>query len=72
MSNLAATFRADSQDDWDALRSEILEIFTPGAPIDEVALFAGRQPQIRKLRDTLLSKGRHAVVFGEKGVGKLP
>jgi Cdc6-like AAA superfamily ATPase len=47
-----------------------LELFTPGAPIDEVALFAGRQAQIQKLRDTLASKGRHAVVFGEKGVGK--
>lgn len=62
--------RALSDEDWGVLRSEILELFTPGAPIDEVALFAGRQSQIQKLRDTLSSKGRHAVVFGERGVGK--
>lgn len=56
--------------DWQSLREEILELFTPGAPVDEVALFAGRQAQIQKLRDTLSSKGRHAIIFGERGVGK--
>lgn len=61
---------ARSIEDWDALRSEILDLFSPGAPIDEVTLFAGRQAQVLKLRDTLSSKGRHAVVFGERGVGK--
>jgi Cdc6-like AAA superfamily ATPase len=70
MSNVSPSFRPASDDDWHALRSEVLELFTPGAPIDEFTLFAGRQAQIQKLRDTLASKGRHAVVFGEKGVGK--
>ncbi|MCW4462669.1 ATP-binding protein [Sphingomonas sp. BT-65] len=70
MSNMGAGFRPATTDDWMALRAEVLELFTPGAPIDEVTLFAGRQSQIQKLRDTLVSKGRHAVVFGEKGVGK--
>ena len=70
MSNVSPSFRPDNDEAWAALRSEVLELFTPGAPIDELTLFAGRQPQIQKLRDTLSSKGRHAVVFGEKGVGK--
>lgn len=70
MSNLTTGFRPVTPEDWLALRAEVLELFTPGAPIDEVTLFAGRQTQIQKLRDTLSSKGRHAVVFGEKGVGK--
>lgn len=70
VSNFGASFRPVTPDDWLALRAEVLELFTPGAPIDEVTLFAGRQAQIQKLRDTLSSKGRHAVVFGEKGVGK--
>src|SRR5437660_1548109 len=55
---------------WQALRDEVLDLFTPGAPIDELTLFAGRQDQIQRLRDTLVSKGRHAVIFGERGVGK--
>ncbi len=70
MSNLMSSFRPTSTEDWAALRAEVLELFTPGAPIDEFTLYAGRQSQIQKLRDTLVSKGRHAVVFGEKGVGK--
>jgi hypothetical protein len=58
------------EDDWRVLRDEAIELFTPGAPIDELTLFSGRPTQIQRLRDTLLSKGRHAVVFGERGVGK--
>jgi Cdc6-like AAA superfamily ATPase len=56
--------------DWAALRAEVLDIFTPGAPIDEVALFAGRQDHLQRLRDVVVSKGRHAVVYGERGTGK--
>jgi len=70
MSNIDARARAMGDDDWAALREEVLELFTPGSPVDEAALFAGRQAEIQKLRDTLASKGRHAVVFGERGVGK--
>lgn len=70
MSNADSRARALSEEDWSALREEVLELFTPGSPVDEAALFAGRQAEIQKLRDTLASKGRHAVVFGERGVGK--
>lgn len=70
MSKIRSGSHPKTDEDWMALRADVLELFTPGAPIDEVALFAGRQSQIQKLRDTLASKGRHAVVFGEKGVGK--
>jgi Cdc6-like AAA superfamily ATPase len=59
-----------TDEDWQALRDEVLDLFSPGAPIDEVALFSGRQEQIQRLRDALISKGRHAAVFGERGVGK--
>ncbi len=70
MSKFDGRGRAMSAEDWQALREEIIDLFSPGAPIDEVTLFAGRAQQIQKLRDTLLSKGRHAVVYGERGVGK--
>lgn len=62
--------QALGEDDWRVLRDEVIELFTPGAPIDELTLFSGRSVQIQRLRDTLLSKGRHSAVFGERGVGK--
>lgn len=70
MSKFGGGSRTLTDEDWAALRDEVLELFSPGGPIDEVTLFAGRQPQMQKLRDVLFSKGRHAVVFGERGVGK--
>ncbi len=68
---LSVSMKPPADDEgWDALRSEIISAFTPGAPIDEFTLFAGRQTQIQRLGDTIMSKGRHAVLFGERGVGK--
>lgn len=45
-------------------------VFTPGAPIDERALFAGRIEQIRQVVDAVSQVGLHAVIYGERGVGK--
>ncbi|MEJ0024513.1 MAG: AAA family ATPase [Rhizomicrobium sp.] len=45
-------------------------LFTPSAPIDESDLFAGRQTQIRRLIEVVLERGKHAVLYGERGVGK--
>ncbi len=56
--------------DWAKLRSEILETFTPGPPINELALFAGRREVIQRLQDTTIERARHAIIFGERGVGK--
>ena len=56
--------------DWHALRAEILETFTPGPPINEVALFSGRKGVIQRLQDTAVEKARHAIIYGERGVGK--
>ena len=70
MSKPARARQPVDDEGWSALRDEMLSLFTPGAPIDEYALFAGRQPQIQKISDTVVSKGRHAVLFGERGVGK--
>lgn len=46
------------------------EVFTPSAPIDRLSLFAGRVAQRRAVSDAILQRGRHAVLFGERGVGK--
>ena len=46
------------------------EVFTPSAPVDRLDLFAGRQQQRRAVLDAIVQRGRHAVLFGERGVGK--
>lgn len=57
-------------EDWAALRRDIVEAFTPGTPINEAELFAGRGEQIQQLQDAVLELGRHAIIYGERGVGK--
>lgn len=59
-----------SDEDWDSLRFECEHVFTPGTPIKENDLFAGRLPQIQKLTQRIRSPGSHAIVYGERGVGK--
>lgn len=48
----------------------VSRIFTPTAPVDEKSLFAGRRDQLKKVIDAVNQKGQHAVVYGERGVGK--
>lgn len=65
-----ATTKPKTQEDWDALRNDITEAFSPGAPVQEKDLFSGRTSQIRALTDAVSQRGRHAIVYGERGVGK--
>jgi Cdc6-like AAA superfamily ATPase len=59
-----------SDTDWKKLRTEVLETFTPGPAINEVAQFAGRKATIQRLQDIAVERARHAIIFGERGVGK--
>jgi Holliday junction resolvasome RuvABC ATP-dependent DNA helicase subunit len=61
--------KPQSLDDWMALEFEISQLFD-GAPIDEEDLFAGRSTEVRKVLETVLSRAKHVVLFGERGVGK--
>lgn len=45
-------------------------VFTPGSPLNERELFAGRSEQIDKLIGAISQKGYHAVLYGDRGVGK--
>jgi Holliday junction resolvasome RuvABC ATP-dependent DNA helicase subunit len=45
-------------------------VFTPGAPINTFDLFAGRDAQIRDVLNAVAQRGRHVILFGERGVGK--
>lgn len=53
-----------------ALLMEVARVFSPGAPIDQHDLFAGRLPQVERVIDAVGGKGQHIAIFGEKGVGK--
>ncbi|HWD25944.1 MAG TPA: AAA family ATPase [Rhizomicrobium sp.] len=64
-----ATKKPTSPDDWIALEFEISTLFD-GAPIDEEDLFAGRASEVRKVLEAVLTRAKHAVLFGERGVGK--
>ena len=44
--------------------------FTPSAPVENEAVFAGRASQAQRLLNAIYDKGRHVVLFGERGVGK--
>ena len=48
----------------------LAEAFRPAAPIDRRALFSGRTAQLGDLIAAVDQPGQHAVVYGERGVGK--
>lgn len=58
------------EDDWNVLYREAAQEFSPGVPIREKDLFAGRAAQILTLLDVVEQAGKHAAVFGDPGVGK--
>ncbi len=49
---------------------QIHEAFTPTAPIRSHDLFAGRKLQIQKVLGAVFQRGEHAILYGERGVGK--
>ena len=68
--SIPSTFPPPQTDqDWLNLELEIRTLFTTG-PINEDQLFGGRQFQIRQLVEASIERSRHAVLFGERGVGK--
>lgn len=59
-----------TDEDWRYLSYDVIESFTPGAPIDDLSLLAGRIHQISQMVDVVVQRGHHAILYGEKGVGK--
>jgi len=45
-------------------------VFTPGSPVNERDLFAGRIEQLNKIISAASQRGYHAILYGERGVGK--
>lgn len=52
------------------LLARVGEVFTPGGPINSYDLFAGRLNQVREVINAVWQRGTHAVLYGERGVGK--
>jgi Cdc6-like AAA superfamily ATPase len=50
--------------------SSVVQVFTPGSPINHRALFAGRIEQVMQVLNAIREPGRHVVLYGERGVGK--
>lgn len=52
-------------------RMELLgNVFRPSAPVDTQDLFSGRNHQVASVAEAATSAGQHAVIYGERGVGK--
>lgn len=63
-------FSPSSESDWSLLRAAAQNLFNPKTPIDDDKLFAGRIDQVNSLLDVVYEPGGHAIIFGERGVGK--
>src|SRR4051794_31860396 len=66
MANKAARREAELAELQEALAS----VYTPGSPIQDPALFSGRDLLLSDLRAELPVTGVHFVLYGERGVGK--
>jgi hypothetical protein len=62
--------RAISTQDVQSKKFEANQLFTPSAPIAVAELFAGRQQQAHKILEAIGERGRHVIMYGERGVGK--
>lgn len=52
------------------LESGVRSIFTPHQPIQLRSLFFGREEEVKALIQQLNTPGQHALLFGDRGVGK--
>jgi Cdc6-like AAA superfamily ATPase len=56
--------------EWGLAEATVQRLFNPSSPIDEERLFSGRLDQVTDLLGVVYEKGAHAILFGERGVGK--
>lgn len=60
----------ETPEEWEIVRAATQTLFKPKTPIDDDKLFAGRIKQINDILDAVYEDGGHAIIFGERGVGK--
>src|SRR5258708_2415133 len=52
------------------LEVSVGKFFQPRTPITTRELFSGRWAEITRLADVIAQPGLHAIIYGERGVGK--
>jgi len=52
------------------LRGALSVAFSPSAPVNRLELFSGRMNQRDRITEAVFQRGRHAAIYGERGVGK--
>jgi len=62
--------RPKTDEDWTHRIWDVMETFSPGLPLEDVNLLAGRKRQLDRLLDVVMQRGYHAILYGERGVGK--
>lgn len=50
--------------------SNVQDVFTPSSPIKDPENLKGRDKEIETILTTIISKGRHGLIFGDRGIGK--
>jgi Cdc6-like AAA superfamily ATPase len=55
---------------FEEMKYEAGQIFNPHSPVSEKDLFSGRKSQITRVLDVISQRGLHAIIYGERGVGK--
>lgn len=56
--------------DWRRLILRAAKYFRPTSPITVPDVFAGRERQLTRVCDVVTQEGQHALLYGERGVGK--
>lgn len=59
-----------TDEDWFQLQFQASQLFTPHTPISEEELLNGRGKELKRLIDVVFQEGQHALLYGERGVGK--
>ncbi len=50
--------------------TRLAQVFTPGAPVSQFDLLAGRWDQLQDVASAVSQRGQHVGLYGERGVGK--
>lgn len=67
---MANTKNPETDADWEHNAFLLGTVFRPSTPVQLEDLFAGRRAQIMKVCDAINQSGQHAILYGERGVGK--
>lgn len=62
--------RPQTDADWEVRQTEVYSAFSPGSPIKLQEDLSGRDEEASRLRNIVLGSGEHALIYGERGVGK--